>query len=196
MLQEREQWLKNSLGSANSLLSSTTILDLGCGAGHNLSKFEEMGVSSKNLFGVDLIEERIAKGRALRPNLNLSVGDGTSLQFADASFDIVIVFTVFSSVLDLNIARRIASEMARVLKPGGVIVWYDMRINNPYNSNIIGYCCKKVAELFPQFKIKLDSITMLPPPARRLGRFTPALYPLLTRFSVLHSHYIGLLTKQ
>jgi hypothetical protein len=40
---------------------------------------------------------------------------------------IVLAFTVFSSILDQSIGKRIATEITRVLATGGVIVWYDVR---------------------------------------------------------------------
>ena len=57
-------------------------------------------------------------------------------------FDIVMQYTVFTSVLDYEVKKRIAREMVRVSKKNGSIIWYDMRITNPSNLNIIStYIC-------------------------------------------------------
>jgi hypothetical protein len=47
-------------------------------------------------------------------------------------------FTVFTSILDKDMKRNIAAEMLRVLKPKGVIIWYDYFVNNPKNSDVRG----------------------------------------------------------
>ncbi len=41
------------------------------------------------------------------------------MPLANASFDLVTQFTAFSSILDDDVRRRMASEMPRVPKPGG-----------------------------------------------------------------------------
>ena len=43
-----------------------------------------------------------------------------------------------------------ASEIRRGFKLGGVIMYYDLRINNPFNKNIIGINKKEIDNnLFP-----------------------------------------------
>ena len=34
--------------------------------------------------------------------------------------------------------QKVAAEMLRVVKPQGLILWYDFRYNNPRNSNVRG----------------------------------------------------------
>lgn len=192
---ERDHLLETVLRERCGLGATFRVLDLGCGAGNNLGLLCQWGAVSENLFGVDLIKDRINEGRKLWPQLNLQQGDGTHLEFEDSSFDLVMVFSLFSSVLDPDITLRIASEMRRVLKMGGKIIWYDLRFNNPYNRNVIGYGPADIALLFRAFNVELTSITVLPPLVRRLGRLAPAFYPLLSRVSFLHSHYLGVLTR-
>jgi hypothetical protein len=45
----------------------------------------------------------------------------------EQSFDLVTQFTVFGSLLD-NQLRLVAAEMHRVLKPGCLILWYDLQL--------------------------------------------------------------------
>jgi hypothetical protein len=52
-----------------------------------------------------------------------------------------------------------------------------------------------IKELFPKLRTNLRTITLLPPLARRLGRFTPILYPMLSAIPILRTHYLGLLVK-
>jgi ubiquinone/menaquinone biosynthesis C-methylase UbiE len=70
-------------------------------------------------------QDRVA--RTAHPDPNFVEANGERLPFPAAQFDIVLAFTVFSSILDQSIGKRIATEITRVLATGGVIVWYDVR---------------------------------------------------------------------
>jgi hypothetical protein len=107
----------------------------------------------------------------------------------------VVFFTVFSSILAKAMAQNIAKEASRVLKPGGAIIWYDLRIRNPRNPHTRPVRKKDIECLFPGFVYQLRAITLLPPLARRLGRFTTRLYPLLAAVPALRTHYVGVLRK-
>ena len=41
------------------------------------------------------------------------------------SFDLLLQSPVFTSILDQAMKERVAAEMMRVSKPGGLILWYD-----------------------------------------------------------------------
>jgi len=38
----------------------------------------------------------------------------------------------------MNMKKKIAGEMLRVLKPSGFILWYDYHMNNPKNPDVRG----------------------------------------------------------
>jgi 2-polyprenyl-3-methyl-5-hydroxy-6-metoxy-1,4-benzoquinol methylase len=70
----------------------------------------------------DVNPDDIAHARAMNahvPNLVYSVQNGEALSFESASFDVVTSFDVIEHVGD---ARKLMSELARVLKPGGALV--------------------------------------------------------------------------
>ena len=46
--------------------------------------------------------------------------------------------TVFSSTLDRRMRQNIAREMLRVLKPEGIVLWYDYHVNNSRNPDVRG----------------------------------------------------------
>ena len=60
----------------------------------------------------------------------------------------------------------LAAELARVLAPGGAIVWYDMFRDNPRNKNVTGIGRSRIRELFPSLQVHTRSITLAPPLAR------------------------------
>src|SRR5690242_10001964 len=126
MLRERGRQLGRLL-SQNGLLPLTSrrILDLGCGTGEVLAGFQQWGAGPENLFGVDLLAERVEMAARQFPLLTFLQANAEDLPFSDGLFDIVGLFTVFSSILDANMARNITLEIGRVLASNGVIIWYD-----------------------------------------------------------------------
>jgi hypothetical protein len=91
--------------------------------------------------------------------------------------------------------RNLSREINRVLRSGGAVVWYDFRMNNPFNPHVRGISRKGIRNLFPGFQSRLVSITLMPPLARRLGALTELLYPGFASLPFLRSHYLGLLVK-
>jgi hypothetical protein len=91
---------------------------------------------------------------------------------------------------------RVAAEMNRVLKPGGVILWYDYFVSNPKNPNVRGVSRKEILDLFPGLSISLQRITLAPPIARAVGPISPVLHHLLSSCKPLRTHYLGLFQKQ
>jgi ubiquinone/menaquinone biosynthesis C-methylase UbiE len=137
----------------------------------------------------------VAEAKSRYSNLHFECGNAEKLNFPDASFDLILFFTVFSSILDGDMAKNVASEAQRVLKPGGAVLWYDFRFNNPRNPNVRGIRKKDIKILFPKLRMHLSTITLLPPLARRLGRLVTIAYPILSAIPFLRTHYLGLLIK-
>jgi SAM-dependent methyltransferase len=176
-------------------LGTRRVLDVGCGAGERLASFEQMGARPGNLFGVDLIPERISAARQSYPRIRFEVVNAEALPFEDEAFDLVTVFTVLTSILDRRMAANISREINRVLVPGGAVLLYDFRIRNPLNRHVRGLSRRQIVALFPGFKLSLKTITLLPPLARRLGGLTKLFYPPLSSLPFLRSHYLGILVK-
>jgi hypothetical protein len=81
------------------------------------------------------------------------------------------------------------------MRPGGGLLWYDFRYDNPANANVRGVTERRVRELFPGLDGRLYSVTVLPPLVRRLGPLTSIAYPVLSKAPALRSHLMGLLRK-
>lgn len=174
-------------------LARCRILDLGCGSGHVLGWFRERGALPSNLVGIDLLPAKIALARNRFPDFTFFDQNAECIDLPDRSFDLVAVLTVFSSILDLGMAHNVARTMRRLLKGDGAIVWYDMRYPNPWNPNLKAMTRPRIQELFPSFALQLESVSLLPPIARRLGPLTGKVYPVLASVPPLRSHYLGLL---
>jgi len=197
MVQEREQYFLKLLayhGCAE--LKDKKILEIGCGNGDLLRDFIKWGARPENLIGIELIAERVAEAIQLCPKgVSIQKGNAADLQISDQSFDLVLQSTVFTSVLDSNTKKRIASEMLRVLKRNGLILWYDYHMNNPKNSDVRGVKIREIRRLFPDCDIRLQRITLAPPIARLLAPYSWLLCYFLSRIPWLCSHYIGVIRK-
>ncbi len=177
-------------------LTETRILDVGCGDGTMLRQFLEWGAQPRSLSGIELRHEAVEKARYLSPNIEVRCGSATELPWPDSSFDLVCQHTVFSSVLVTSMKQQIASEMSRVLRPDGGVLWYDFLYNNPRNPEVQGVGSSEIRLLFPGFEIDLQRITLVPFIARRLPEsMLPVLYPLLAAVPFLKTHYLGMLLK-
>jgi SAM-dependent methyltransferase len=175
-------------------LHSQAILEVGCGKGYWLRKLVEWGANPASLYGIDLLETRIAEARRLTaPGTNLSAGSAGRLDFPEGTFDLVCQFLMFSSILDSGLRQQIAAEMLRVLKADGIILWYDSQLNNPRNRDVRGLKRAELRSLFPDCHIDVIRTTFLPPLARRLGWTSVNLYPLASAFRLLNSHYVAVI---
>ncbi len=197
IIQQREKTILNLLNKYGyNPLTNAKILDIGCGSGGELRNLMRYGANPENLYGIDLIPERVETANKLSPNLNIAEGSATQLSFGDNTFDIVSQFTVFTSILDDNIRKKAASEMLRVLKPKGIILWYDFRYLNPRNKHAKHIKADEIRALFPDCSYDIRSITLIPPIARRLAPVSWLLCYLLEKIPFMRSHYIAVIQKK
>ena len=167
-----------------------SLLDVGCGNGSLLASVSERWPDVR-LAGLDLQPERIEEARATAPDANFVIGSADALPFDDHSFDVVTAITLMSSLPTDPMETGAAREIARVTRPGGWLVWFDLRYDNPTNPAVHGIDSRRLETLFPGWAQELRSSTVLPPLARRLGPSTPILYPILELVPPLRSHLIG-----
>jgi SAM-dependent methyltransferase len=196
IVRERERVLGEMLAEGEFLpLCDRRIVDVGCGTGTVLAGFQKWGARPGNLFGVDLLPSRIRVAQQNFPGLLFQQGNAEALPFADGAFDLVLLFTVFTSILSRPMALNISREVTRILRSGGAIVWYDFRVKSPFNPHVRSISKREIRQLFPGFQGPLKTVTLLPPLARRLGAFTNLAYPALAALPSLRTHYLGLLVK-
>jgi len=170
-------------------LTNFNILELGCGNGGVLLELLGYGAAPARLHGCDLLHHRLTNANRLLPHLPIACAEGQDLPYPTDSFDIVLQFTVFSSILDDTIRVNIAREMLRVLAPGGMILWYDFWLN-PTNKQTRGIRPPEIRSLFPGCRYHFHRITLAPPIARRLVRFSWSLCSMLEKIKVLNTHYL------
>jgi ubiquinone/menaquinone biosynthesis C-methylase UbiE len=198
IVQNRERRLLALLRARGfAALETKEILEIGCGTGHWLREFIKWGAQPAKISGVDLLPDRVAKARELCPEgVTIQCGSAAKLAFPDNTFDIVLQSTVFTSVLDYEMKRQIASEMIRVVKGSGLILWYDYHVNNPWNPDVRGVKKQEIYELFPSCRIELRRITLAPPLVRFLTPYSWLACALLAKIPWLCTHYLGAIQKR
>ncbi|RTE87266.1 MULTISPECIES: methyltransferase domain-containing protein [Gammaproteobacteria] len=119
-----------------------TLLDLGCGPGVSAKKLE---LYCKHYIGVDIAEKMIELAQQEHNGKTWLVGDMHTIPLADASVDIVYSNLAFQWS---NEQSELLKEVARVLKPGGRVVFSTLlegslpEFKRLYERNITrGYQC-------------------------------------------------------
>ena len=193
--QEKLDELKEILDESNLKLFDKQILDIGCAGGGTMRLSLKLGAKEKNIHGIDIREERVVEAKENFINSNISVMDARKLNYPDEYFDIIIIFTLLSSILSTKYRIQISKEINRLLKPNGYVLYYDFRYGNPFNRNVRKVSYQDIEQIFPKMNKKLRLITLLPPFARILKGPAIKLYPYLSKFSLLKTHYLGLFKK-
>ena len=192
-LQQRQRALLKALrGHGLADLSGCRLLEMGCGGGGVLAECLNFGVRPGNLHGADLLFDRLEQAQGRLPASALVNADGQRLPYPAGSFDLVLQFTALSSILDGAIRRSVCREMLRVLRPGGLVLWYDFWLN-PTNRQTHGIRPAEVRELFPGCRIEFHRITLAPPLARRIVPVAWALAVVLEGLKMFNSHYLAVI---
>ncbi len=176
-------------------LEGCRVADIGCGTGAWLLEFMKWGADPSRLAGIDLMPERIEAARRKIPQADLRLGNASELPWPDRSFDLVSQFLVFMNIFDPVLKRAVASEMLRVLKPGGAILWFDLRVDNPNNPQARGLRRKEIRSLFPGCEVQLMPAVLAPPLSRLIAPRSILLGEILHVLPFLRTHYAGCIRK-
>ncbi len=171
------------------------ILEVGYGNLGWLAEFLGWGIPMESLHGIELDPERAERARGLLPAADLRVGDARELPWPSDSFRLCVASTVFTSVLDPEFRQAMAGEITRVLRPGGALLWYDFRLNNPRNPHVRGIRRQEIHRLFPSLEGPIRSVTLAPPLIRRLLPRGHGLATFLEGLPFLRTHLLAVLRK-
>ena len=191
--QARERAVLELLDAAGFLpLADRRVLDVGCGDGAVLLDMQRYGAAPDALYGIDLLPARLESARARLPAAHLETADARTLPYEDATFDLTLGFTMLSSVIEPGARRQVATEMARVTRPGGLVLLYDFWLN-PTNRDVRPLRRSEVQQLFPGRTIDFRSTTLAPPLTRLLfklpgGRVVCTLIDVLP---FLRTHFVA-----
>lgn len=175
--------------------SGTRCLEIGYGRLGWLGDLISWGVGEQSLFGIELDAERASVARDSLPLANLVIGDASTMPWADGYFDLVILSTVLSSISDTSVWKMISDEIDRVLAAKGAILLYDMAVQNPRNRDLRPVGRRQIVELFPDYNLASQSLTLAPPVARFIAQKSWALASVLSALPFARTHRLTLLTR-
>ena len=116
----QSQWTKATrdyIFQRAGILTSTYILDVGCGTGVLSRELTQYQI--QNTFGFDINPKYIELAGTIAPSSSLQIADAHKMPFKGSSFDCVLCHYLMMWV-DAPLA--VLAEMKRVTKPGGVVL--------------------------------------------------------------------------
>jgi ubiquinone/menaquinone biosynthesis C-methylase UbiE len=123
-----ERSFREKLLSFASLKQGESVLDVGCGTGTLAVAAKRQVGAEGNVHGIDASPEMIARARKKARNAGAEVffknGIVEALPFPDRQFDVVLATMVLHH-LPRKPRQQCASEIRRVLKPGGRLLAVD-----------------------------------------------------------------------
>lgn len=166
-----------------------SVLEIGAGQGHNVHLLRKCGFDDIELN--ELLPERVASAKKNFPELKIYSGNASTIDFG-RTFDCVFQSTVFTSILKDSDRKILAAKMWDLVRPGGIILWYDFIYNNPQNQDVRKVSVSELNMLFPAAKnFSIKKVTLAPPIGRRVGK----LYPVFN-LPFLRSHILAVFHKQ
>tara|TARA_B110000037_G_C17122958_1_gene506680 strand:+ start:3557 stop:4255 length:699 start_codon:yes stop_codon:yes gene_type:complete len=102
------------------------VLDMGAGYGTTAGFLHKNGY---NATAFDLDDDSIAVSKILNPGLDYQKLNAENLPFKDGEFDTLILRDALHHFIGEADFSKIQSEMNRILKPGGNIIFFDPNVN-------------------------------------------------------------------
>ncbi|MEK7568581.1 MAG: methyltransferase domain-containing protein [Patescibacteria group bacterium] len=143
----RGKFWKELLFVRDMIPKGARLLDVGCGNGRFLgSPLDE----SIDYTGIDFSEGLISVARERydsRAHTTFVAGDALTLPFPDHSFDIVVSFAVLHHIPSRAYRVEFLREVARAVKPGGLIIITAWNVWRAKPRIILKYAFKKICGL-------------------------------------------------
>ncbi len=114
-LGQDRRWRKHVVAAVDAR-PGQRVLDLAAGTGTSSQPFQDRGA---HVVPCDFSLGMLRVGKATRPHLAFTAGDGTRLPFADDTFDAVTISFGLRNIVDPDQGLR---ELRRVTRPGGRLV--------------------------------------------------------------------------
>jgi len=131
-----------------------TILELGCGTGHDAARLADGGYS---LIAIDLSREAVEQARARYGSMaRFVVADMTQrLPFPGGSFDAVMSNVAMHMFPD-GVTRAVFAEVGRLVRPAGLFLFHV----NALEDRLLRARCLPARELEPDYVVEESGQTM------------------------------------
>lgn len=148
------------------------VLEVGCSGARHLSALQTLD-SSRAYVGCDIDVDSILNGKQAHPKISFVAADGMRLPFEDEAFDATYCMDYLEHVED---PRQAVSEMARILKKGGVLSafvpcegngWtlyhafskiFGFNVKRPAAGHIQSFTDRQIIALFRQQGLKVTRV--------------------------------------
>lgn len=133
------KYLEKGLPARETGFEKIKLLDFGCGTGDFLMVLRDTGFAGR-LEGCDVSRKMLDEaGRRCQggdlPQFHL-IREDCATPFAESTFDIIVACCVFHHIEPLE-HGRVFTEIQRILKPGGRIVFFEHNPLNPLTRFIV-----------------------------------------------------------
>lgn len=162
LVRERRALLRTLVTGLERLPADITICDVGCGAGSDLVGWRDAGVPESSLAGTELLAERAAIAQEALPSAEIHVVDGFELPFGSGTFDVCTASLVLSTIRAQRQRQRLLLEMARIVRPGGVVMVYDFAFKKPWNVSVVAVTTGGLADLWRRPDAVFRAAPLLP----------------------------------
>ncbi|MBK8293945.1 MAG: class I SAM-dependent methyltransferase [Solirubrobacterales bacterium] len=129
-----EHYLAKRIAFVRELMPAGSILDVGCGTGVVASRLADAGYE---MTGVDPSAGMLEHLRNTDDRVTAVQGSATELPFEDGKFDLTMCVAVMHHIAQPELVHESLKEMARVTKPGGLVLVWDHNPRNPYWKNLM-----------------------------------------------------------
>lgn len=179
----RQQW---------DTLAGKEILDVGCGNGRMLRQYLEWGAAPDDAAGIEWDEALVEEAFFRHSDLDIRTGSADELPWEADRFDAVSLFEAMSRVPEKQQRQRVAAEIHRVLRPGGVVFWYDHASHAD-----LAISKAEIRQLFPEYRLRLQRTSLSLSVAGSFPQaWLPVAYSLLSAMPGLRTHWLGILRKR
>ena len=196
MSQSRERTSVRMLNEAGVFpRPGSRCLEVGYGRLGALGTLISWGLRESDLHGIEMDARRAKVAQEALSGADLRVGDAREMPWPSDTFALVVAWTVFSSILSDSVRTAVATEMVRVLKPGGAVLYYDFAWNNPRNRHVRAVTRRQLRTLFAGLHGSIRATSLAPPLARLTAPRSWLLATALDSLPFLRSHRVAVLIK-
>ena len=148
-------------------LPSLQVMDYGCGNGKWFGRWLSWGAMPEHLWGTDIRPVAVDHARQRFPQVAVGALQGGVAPYPDRSVDLVFANLVLSSILAEERRQSAASDIQRLVRPGGHVLICDFAMNNPSNQDVRAVKPSDLRRHFHGLEVVYEARLVLAPPLAR-----------------------------